>query len=228
MKCTSVCVSESPSPPPLILSPELTKTSNPNQLVGLHRKEVTPGRKEWRKMEVLVSTAASSAPLSFARVHRRRPSPSVAVRVPARGWRCRSAAPAAPDPMPSEEPASASATTVVVADKPAEEPEVEATVVDVSPVPSVSPEEGGGVDDILSKLDIEVTPTYVLLGGGALIALLILSKIVAAIDSVPLLPKVLELVGTGYSIWFTTKYLLFKESRDELYAKFEDLKERII
>uniref|UniRef100_A0ACD5Z4S5 Uncharacterized protein n=1 Tax=Avena sativa TaxID=4498 RepID=A0ACD5Z4S5_AVESA len=178
-------------------------------------------------MEVLVSTAASSAPLSLTRAHRRPPPPSVAVHVPARGWRCRSAAPTAPDPVPSEEPASASATTVVVADKPAEEPEVEATVVD-APVSSVSPEEGGGADDILSKLDIEVTPTYVLLGGGALIALLILSKIVAAIDSVPLLPKVLELVGTGYSIWFTTKYLLFKESRDELYAKFEDLKERII
>lgn len=137
------------------------------------------------------------------------------------------------------EPASASGTTVVVAEKP-EEPEVgavsdggdgavEATVVE-APVssPVEAPEESGGEDDILSKLDIEVTPTYVLFGGGALIALLILSKIVAAIDSVPLLPKVLELVGTGYSIWFTAKYLLFKESRDELFAKFEDLKERII
>jgi hypothetical protein len=36
------------------------------------------------------------------------------------------------------------------------------------------------------QLDIEVTPTYVLFGGGALLALLILSKIVSAIDSVPL------------------------------------------
>lgn len=190
-------------------------------------------------MEALVSTARGAAPLSFARAHRRRPATSVAVRVPARGWRCRAAAPTAPDPVPSEEPASASGTTVVVAEKP-EEPEVgavsdggdgavEATVVE-APVssPVEAPEESGGEDDILSKLDIEVTPTYVLFGGGALIALLILSKIVAAIDSVPLLPKVLELVGTGYSIWFTAKYLLFKESRDELFAKFEDLKERII
>ena len=102
-------------------------------------------------MEVLVSTAASAraaVPLSSARVHRRRPPVSVAVRAPARGWRCRSAAPTAPDPVPSEEPASASATTVVVADKPAEEPEVEATVVD-APVssPVEAPEE-----DILSKV----------------------------------------------------------------------------
>jgi hypothetical protein len=36
------------------------------------------------------------------------------------------------------------------------------------------------------QLDIEVTPTYVLFGSGALLALLILSKVVAAIDSVPL------------------------------------------
>ncbi|KQK01795.1 protein CURVATURE THYLAKOID 1A, chloroplastic [Brachypodium distachyon] len=190
-------------------------------------------------MEVRVSTAAAcSAPLSIARG--RRPPPSVAVvRGPARGVRCRSAA---PDPVPSEEPSSASASTVVaVTDKPAGEEKgeeagavsggssgaVEATVAD-APASSGTPEEDGSVDDILSKLDIEVTPTYVLFGSGALIALLILSKVVAAIDSVPLLPKVLELVGTGYSIWFTTRYLLFKESRDELFAKFEDLKERII
>ncbi|KAM0927001.1 hypothetical protein ACQ4PT_003131 [Festuca glaucescens] len=189
-------------------------------------------------MEALVSTARGAAPQSSARVHRRRLPTSVAVGAPARGWRCRCARPAAPDPVPSEEPPSG--TTVVVADKPADEPEVgavpdgsdvavEATVVDTPVSSSVdAPEESGGVDDILSKLDIEVTPTYVLFGGGALLALLILSKIVSAIDSVPLLPKVLELIGTGYSVWFTAKYLLFKESRDELFAKFEDLKDRII
>ncbi|KAM0892066.1 hypothetical protein ACQ4PT_026004 [Festuca glaucescens] len=191
-------------------------------------------------MEALVSTARGAAPLSFARVHHRRPPPCMPVRVSVQGWRCRCTAPTAPDPVPSEEPASASGTTVVVADKPAEEPEVgavsdgsggavEATVVDAPVSSSVEePEESSGVDDILSKLDIEVTPTYVLFGGGALLALLILSKVVSAIDSVPLLPNLMELVGTGYSIWFTTKYLLFKESRDELFAKFEDLKDRII
>ncbi|KAK1620034.1 hypothetical protein QYE76_025551 [Lolium multiflorum] len=189
-------------------------------------------------MEALVSTARGAAPLSFASVRRRRLHTSVAVRDSARGWRCRCARPPAPKPVPSEEPPSG--TTVVVADKPAEEPEVEAvsdgtdgaveaTVVD-SPVssPEEAPEESGGVDGIGSKFDFEVTPTYVLFGGGALLALLILSKIVSAIDSVPLLPKVLELIGTGYSVWFTAKYLLFKESRDELFAKYEDLKDRII
>ncbi|VAI49611.1 unnamed protein product [Triticum turgidum subsp. durum] len=181
-------------------------------------------------MEVLVSTTAASAPLSSARVHRRPLPASVTFRAPARrGWRCRSAAPTRPDPVPSEEPASASgsATTTVVTDKPdAPDGEVSGGFVEVTmeDAPVSSPEADGGVDE----LDIQVTPTTVILGGGALIALLILSKIISGMDSVPLLPNVLEIVGTGYSVWFITRYLLFKESRDELFAKFEDLKNNII
>lgn len=34
------------------------------------------------------------------------------------------------------------------------------------------------------------------------------------------LPKLLELVGLGYSAWFTYRYLLFKVRRDVLYASF--------
>uniref|UniRef100_M8AV37 Cyanobacterial aminoacyl-tRNA synthetase CAAD domain-containing protein n=1 Tax=Aegilops tauschii TaxID=37682 RepID=M8AV37_AEGTA len=196
-------------------------------------------------MEVLVSTTAASAPLSSARVHRRPLTRSVAFRAPGRrGWRCRSAAPTRPDPVPSEEPASASGSataTTVVTDKP-DAPAAEEKSGEVS---------GGFVEEIMMllsriniyalpmgwlirhitsvvTLDIQVTPTSVILGGGALIALLVLSKIISAIDSVPLLPNVLEIVGTGYSVWFITRYLLFKESRDELFAKFEDLKNNII
>jgi len=78
------------------------------------------------------------------------------------------------------------------------------------------------------QLNIEVTPTLILTGAGAFVALWVLSSVVSAIDSVPLLPKILELVGTGYSIWFTARYLIYKESRDSLFGKFEDLKQRII
>ncbi|XP_062221933.1 protein CURVATURE THYLAKOID 1D, chloroplastic-like [Phragmites australis] len=192
-------------------------------------------------MELFVSTTASAraaAPLCFAPLRRGGSAPSVVPlrrRLPARGWRCASTA--VPDPVPSEEPAS---TTVVVTDKPdspADEKgeevgaassggSVEAAVA--APVSSGVFEEGGGLDDILSKLDIEVTPTLILTGSSAFVALWILSSVVSAIDSVPLLPNLLELVGIGYSIWFTARYLLFKESRDELFAKFEDLKQRII
>ncbi|XP_015688741.2 protein CURVATURE THYLAKOID 1D, chloroplastic-like [Oryza brachyantha] len=202
-------------------------------------------------MELFVSTVASTratAPLSFASFHhRRRAAPSaVAVRhsggrrrlLQARGWRCASAA--VPDPVPSEEPSSASTVVVVTEDKPdplAEEKSGDVAAVSnggpletaaPAPASSETAEEDGGLDDILSKLDIQVTPTYVLYGSGAFIVLLVLSSVVSAIDSIPLVPKVLELIGTGYSIWFTSRYLLFKESRDDLFAKFNDLKERII
>ncbi|AQK75087.1 Protein CURVATURE THYLAKOID 1D chloroplastic [Zea mays] len=55
---------------------------------------------------------------------------------------------------------------------------------------SSSPDDGG-LDEILSKLNIEVTPTLILTGFGAFIALWILSSVVAAVDSVPLTaPKI--------------------------------------
>lgn len=79
-----------------------------------------------------------------------------------------------------------------------------------------------------SKLDFEETSTYVIYGAGAFLAGWILSAVVSAIDSIPLLPKVLEIVGLGYTIWFSTQYLLYKENRDELLVKVEDLKRRII
>uniref|UniRef100_A0A0E0G7X4 Glutaredoxin domain-containing protein n=1 Tax=Oryza nivara TaxID=4536 RepID=A0A0E0G7X4_ORYNI len=92
------------------------------------------------------------------------------------GWRCASAA--APDPVPSEEPASASASTVVVTEDkpdppPAEEKSEEVAAVSngggSAPVSSEAAEEDGGLDDILNKLDIQVTPTLVLYGSGPLI-----------------------------------------------------------
>ncbi|KAL6911528.1 hypothetical protein ACP4OV_000333 [Aristida adscensionis] len=209
-------------------------------------------------MELFVSTTATAratAPVPSAPLRPRAP-PSAAAplrrrrRLPARGWRCASAA--VPDPAPSDEPASVSASsTVVVTDKPdspADEKGRDATFSErdekggdvgpessgsveaaaVAPVPSELSGDDGGLDDILSKLDIEVTPTLILTVSGAFVALWVASSVVSAIDSVPLLPKLLELVGVGYSIWFTARYLLFKGSRDELFAKFEDLKQRII
>ncbi|KAG8072471.1 hypothetical protein GUJ93_ZPchr0006g42042 [Zizania palustris] len=193
-------------------------------------------------MELFVSTVASvraTAPLSSACLHRRA-APCVAATIrrrrslPGRGWRRASSA--VPDPVPSEEPASASTVVVVTEEKPdspAEEKSEEVAEVSSgssleAAVAAPATEEDGGVDDILSKLDIQVTPTYVLYGSGAFIVLWVLSSVVSAIDSIPLVPNVLELIGTGYTIWFTARYLLFKESRDKLFAKFEDLKERII
>jgi len=41
------------------------------------------------------------------------------------------------------------------------------------------------------------------------------------------LPKAFELVGLGYSAWFTYRYLLFKSSREELVEDIESLKKKI-
>ncbi|CAO2828234.1 unnamed protein product [Amaranthus hypochondriacus] len=88
------------------------------------------------------------------------------------------------------------------------------------------------VKELLNKLDIELdvedTPTILLYGGGALVSVWLLSAIVGAIDSIPVVPKILEVVGLGYSVWFTTRYLLFKKSRDELGSKIEEIKREVL
>ncbi|EPS57813.1 hypothetical protein M569_17004 [Genlisea aurea] len=82
--------------------------------------------------------------------------------------------------------------------------------------------------DLKEKWDgVENKPTVVLYGGGAIAAVWLASALVGAINSVPLLPKILELVGLGYTGWFVYRYLLFKSSRKELAEDIEALKKKI-
>jgi len=74
---------------------------------------------------------------------------------------------------------------------------------------------------------VEDKPTVLLYGGGAIVALWLTSVVVGAINAVPLLPKIMELVGLGYTGWFVYRYLLFKESRKELASDIETLKKKI-
>ncbi|KXZ46293.1 hypothetical protein GPECTOR_45g163 [Gonium pectorale] len=62
---------------------------------------------------------------------------------------------------------------------------------------------------------------------GAVVALWVSSTVVNAINAVPLLPKLMELVGLGYSAWFTYRYLLFKSSREELLKDIGELSKKI-
>ncbi|MCE3215411.1 Protein CURVATURE THYLAKOID 1A, chloroplastic [Datura stramonium] len=73
---------------------------------------------------------------------------------------------------------------------------------------------------------VEDKSTVLLYGGGAIVAVWLSSILVGAINSVPLLPKVLELVGLGYTGWFVYRYLLFKSSRKELAEEIEELKKK--
>jgi hypothetical protein len=48
-----------------------------------------------------------------------------------------------------------------------------------------------------------------------------------AVDDVPLLAPLLELVGMGYTAWFVWRYLWKSETRRELLAEFEAIKTQI-
>ncbi|KAG6547744.1 hypothetical protein Mapa_010557 [Marchantia paleacea] len=84
------------------------------------------------------------------------------------------------------------------------------------------------VGDLKAKWDaIENKSVAAVYGGGALVALWLSSTIVCAINFVPLLPKLMELIGLGYTGWFVCQYLLFKSSRKELVEDIEELKGKI-
>ncbi|XP_058088116.1 protein CURVATURE THYLAKOID 1D, chloroplastic-like isoform X2 [Magnolia sinica] len=88
------------------------------------------------------------------------------------------------------------------------------------------------VIEFLNQLNTKLSSgdAYTLLGygSGASVALWISSALVGAIDSIPLLPKVLEIIGLGFTIWFSYRYVIFKKDRDELSAKIEEFKQQII
>ncbi|KAI3704417.1 hypothetical protein L1987_74637 [Smallanthus sonchifolius] len=86
--------------------------------------------------------------------------------------------------------------------------------------------------DFLNKLkvelDLEDSFSIALLGVGGVTVLWLTTSIVGAIDHVPLFPKLMESVGLGYTIWFGTRYLLFKSNRDELASKIEEIKQQVL
>lgn len=52
--------------------------------------------------------------------------------------------------------------------------------------------------------------------------------ILDAINDIPLLAPVFELVGIGYTAWFVYRYLLKVETRQELAAEFKSLKGQVV
>lgn len=53
-------------------------------------------------------------------------------------------------------------------------------------------------------------------------------SVLDAIDNIPLLSPILELVGLGYTAWFVTRYLLKASTREELFAEFNGLKQQVL
>ena len=52
--------------------------------------------------------------------------------------------------------------------------------------------------------------------------------ILDAINDIPLLAPVFELVGIGYTGWFIYRYLWQKSTRDELWGEFDSLKAQVM
>ncbi|KAK4795985.1 hypothetical protein SAY86_028311 [Trapa natans] len=78
------------------------------------------------------------------------------------------------------------------------------------------------------KLDSKDTLPIALYGSGALVTLWLASTVIGAIDSIPLFPKLMEIVGLAYTVWFAWQYLIFQESRKELFNKISDLKQQVL
>lgn len=62
----------------------------------------------------------------------------------------------------------------------------------------------------------------------ALIAVKLLLAIIGAINDIPLLAPLFELIGIGYAAWFAYRYLWKAESRRELASDFNSLKEQVL
>lgn len=78
------------------------------------------------------------------------------------------------------------------------------------------------------KLDSDNTSSILLYGFGGILAIYLTSAIVGSLESIPLLPKLMEVVGLGYTLWFTTRYLLFKSNREELKTKISEIKKQVL
>lgn len=66
---------------------------------------------------------------------------------------------------------------------------------------------------------------WVLLG---FIGLRVLVALISAINDIPLVPITLELIGLSYVVWFTYRYLLTAEARQELGQKVDRIKQNIL
>ncbi|AFY38863.1 hypothetical protein Lepto7376_2592 [[Leptolyngbya] sp. PCC 7376] len=93
------------------------------------------------------------------------------------------------------------------------------------------------VTDFLSDLPDELGKFFSdykqpLVSVGLIIAAFISVKLtfalLGAINEIPLLAPVFELVGISYTAWFVYRYMLKASNRDELVGEFDSLKSQIL
>jgi ABC-type transport system involved in cytochrome bd biosynthesis fused ATPase/permease subunit len=62
----------------------------------------------------------------------------------------------------------------------------------------------------------------------AMVTLKVIVAILGAVNDIPLLPSIFELIGISYSTWFTFRYLIKASTRQELSAQFSSIKSEIV
>ncbi|XP_022873952.1 protein CURVATURE THYLAKOID 1B, chloroplastic-like [Olea europaea var. sylvestris] len=82
------------------------------------------------------------------------------------------------------------------------------------------------IQESWDKVEDKYAVTSLAVAGG--IAVLATSGMISAIDRLPLVPGVLELVGIGYTGWFAYKNLVSKTEREILIQKIKDTYKEII
>ncbi len=82
------------------------------------------------------------------------------------------------------------------------------------------------IQDAWDKIEDKYAVSSLAVAG--VVALYGSTGLISAIDRLPLIPGVLELVGIGYSGWFAYKNLIFKPDREALVRKIKETYSEII
>ena len=61
----------------------------------------------------------------------------------------------------------------------------------------------------------------------SIVTVKIIVAVLGAVDDIPLLAPLMEMVGLGYSGWFVWRYLLKASNRKELLGEFDALKNQV-
>ena len=63
---------------------------------------------------------------------------------------------------------------------------------------------------------------------GIVVLLNVIVAILTAVETIPLLPGLMQSVGLGYSLWFLVRYYLFAKNREELRQKVAEIKTNVL
>ena len=86
-----------------------------------------------------------------------------------------------------------------------------------------------GLPDLFSKFFGEYRKPVVTVGliVAVIITLKVLFAVIAALNEIPLLAPLFELIGIFYGGWFVYRYLLKANTRQELWAEVQSYKEQL-